>query len=120
MMMLIAIISGIVTYRRIFADFFTFRPGKGQRSWLDGHTVAAVLALPYHLVITHCGLVTLMVMTLPWGIQAAYPNDPACFGAEAFGFTGPPARAGEPIPLTAIEPLIASASRQWDGGQVGG
>ena len=72
MMMLVAIISGIVTHRRIFADFFTFRPGKGSRSWIDGHALVAVAALPYHLMITYTGLVTLMLMTMPWGAEKAY------------------------------------------------
>ena len=60
MFMLVAIFSGIVTHKRIFKDFFTFRPKKGQRSWLDAHNVTAVLALPYHLMITYTGLVTLI------------------------------------------------------------
>jgi len=33
MFMLVAIISGIITHKKIFTDFFTFRWGKGQRSW---------------------------------------------------------------------------------------
>src|SRR5690606_9696855 len=32
MLMLIAIVSGVITHKKIFVDFFTFRPGKGQRS----------------------------------------------------------------------------------------
>ena len=46
MAMLVAIISGIIIHKKIFKDFFTFRPGKGQRSWLDGHNASAVLLLP--------------------------------------------------------------------------
>src|SRR3546814_11811539 len=53
MFMLVAIISGIVTHKRIFKDFFTFRPRKGQRSWMDAHNVVAVLALPYPLMIPY-------------------------------------------------------------------
>ncbi len=41
MFMLVAIISGIITHKKIFKDFFTFRPGKGQRSWLDFRTTSA-------------------------------------------------------------------------------
>ncbi|MFT3978768.1 MAG: PepSY-associated TM helix domain-containing protein, partial [Sphingomonas bacterium] len=47
MLMLVVLISGIATHRRIFADFFTMRPGKGKRSWLDAHNVLGVLALPF-------------------------------------------------------------------------
>src|SRR3546814_15120576 len=56
MFMLIAILSGIVTHKKIFADFFMLRFGKGQRSWLDAHNVAEVFALPFHLMITYTGL----------------------------------------------------------------
>ncbi|MCP6167445.1 PepSY domain-containing protein, partial [Klebsiella pneumoniae] len=50
LVMLVALVSGIVTHRRIFADFFTFRRGKAsQRNWLDAHNVTGVLALPFHL-----------------------------------------------------------------------
>ncbi|WP_440975758.1 PepSY-associated TM helix domain-containing protein, partial [Pseudoxanthomonas winnipegensis] len=47
MFMLVAIITGVITHKKIFKDFFTFRPRKGQRSWLDFHNVSAVMALPY-------------------------------------------------------------------------
>jgi len=42
MLMLVAIISGVITHKRIFKEFFTFRPKKGQRSWLDAHNAVAV------------------------------------------------------------------------------
>lgn len=44
LVLLIVLVTGIVVHRRIFADFFTFRPGKGQRSWLDAHNVASVVS----------------------------------------------------------------------------
>src|SRR5256885_4150372 len=46
MLMFVAIITGVITHKKIFTDFFTFRPRKGQRSWLDAHNATAVLALP--------------------------------------------------------------------------
>ena len=60
----VAIISGVITHRRIFADFFTFRTRRGQRSWLDAHNAVAVLALPFHLMITYTGLVTLLFLAM--------------------------------------------------------
>jgi uncharacterized iron-regulated membrane protein len=72
MFMLIALLSGIVIHKRIFKDFFSFRVNKGPRSWLDGHNLSAVLALPYHLMITFTGLVTFMLMFMPWGILTAF------------------------------------------------
>jgi hypothetical protein len=50
--MLTATISGVITHKRIFVDFFTLRWSKGQRSWLDAHNVSAVLALPFHAMIS--------------------------------------------------------------------
>lgn len=48
MVMLVALVTGIIAHKRIFKDFFTFRPAKGQRSWLDGHNATGVLAMPFH------------------------------------------------------------------------
>lgn len=45
MVMFIGLITGIITHKKIFKDFFTFRPRKGQRSWLDGHNAVGVLVL---------------------------------------------------------------------------
>jgi len=56
--MLVAILSGVVTHKKIFTDFFQMRFGKGQRSWLDAHNATGVLALPFHVMITYTGLVT--------------------------------------------------------------
>ena len=114
MMMLVAILSGVITHRRIFADFFTFRPGKAAgRSWLDGHNALGVLALPYHLMITYTGLLTLMVLYMPWGIQAAYKGDQQAFFTEALGFSAPVRPARQPGTLTDIAPLIEEALRRW-------
>jgi uncharacterized iron-regulated membrane protein len=120
MFMLVAILSGIVTHRRIFKDFFTFRPNKGQRSWLDFHNVSAVLALPYHLMITYTGLVTLMFMYMPWGVNAVYPDREAMFFAELFKGTSADAKAaGVPASLAPLAPMLAQASAAWDGAPAG-
>lgn len=74
MLMLVAIISGIITHKKIFKDFFTFRSGKGQRSWLDAHNATAVFALPFHLMITLSGLLLLMFTLMPWGVNQAYES----------------------------------------------
>ena len=53
MLMLVALVSGVITHKKFFTDFLTFRPGQGQRSWLDIHNVLSVTALPFHLVLTY-------------------------------------------------------------------
>ncbi len=116
MFMLVSILSGVVTHKRIFKDLFTFRPKKGQRSWLDAHNVTAVLALPYHLMITYTGLVTLMLLYMSAGIGAAYPTDTDQFFADAFPSRADERKAsGERAPLTALAPLLLQAERHWGG-----
>lgn len=120
MAMLVSIISGVITHRRIFADFFTFRPGKAQRSWLDAHNATAVLALPYHLMITYTGLLTLMFLYLPFGLDAAYGNQRAAFQAEASRGITPPVRANRAAELIDLAPLLAQARAHWpDNAAVG-
>ncbi len=114
MAMLSAIISGVITHKRIFVDFFTLRWSKGQRSWLDAHNASAVIALPFHAMITYTGLITLVAMYMPWPIIANY-KDPATFETAVFG-TEPEAEfAGRPTPLVDVGPLVAEASKQWGG-----
>ncbi|WP_374663603.1 PepSY-associated TM helix domain-containing protein [Acinetobacter sp.] len=74
MLMLVAIISGVITHKKILKDFFTFRSGKGQRSWLDAHNATAVFALPFHLMISFSGLLLLMFVLMPWGVERIYEN----------------------------------------------
>lgn len=117
MFMLVAIVSGVITHRRIFKDFFTFRPRKGQRSWLDAHNAAGVLALPFHLMITYSGLVTLMFLTMPAGLKTLYGEQTGAFFAQVLPqAVRPPPAAGEPRPLTDVPALLAKASAHWGGG----
>lgn len=72
MLMFIAIITGVITHKKIFSDFFTFRPGKGQRSWLDAHNLISVISLPFYLMITYSGLLFFLYAYLPLGVPFAY------------------------------------------------
>jgi len=131
MFMFVAIISGVITHKKIFSEFFTFRPRKGQRSWLDAHNATAVLALPFHIIITFSGLLLLMSMLLPWGAQAVYDGDMQKYFAESRGRTGgagaerdASARGGrspiaESAALTAIGPLMEIAQARWPERGVG-
>ncbi|MDO5101663.1 MAG: PepSY-associated TM helix domain-containing protein [Lautropia sp.] len=115
MFMLVAIISGIITHKKIFADFFTFRWGKGQRSWLDAHNGLAVLGLPFHLMITYTGLVTMMLMYMPWGAETAFPTPPqqTALRAELSSFRPPAPPSAEQAPLTPVADLVRQAQARW-------
>ncbi|WP_374406391.1 PepSY-associated TM helix domain-containing protein [Pelagerythrobacter sp.] len=117
MAMLVAILSGIVTHKKIIADFFLFRPGKGQRSWLDAHTASSVLFLPFILMITYTGLVTLATQYMPWGISANYAEE-GQFWNDALPWPMPEEKTG-PAPLVPIAPLVERAERSW-GAEAGG
>ncbi|WP_420144711.1 PepSY-associated TM helix domain-containing protein [Sphingobium sp.] len=118
MFMLIAIFSGIVTHKKIFADFFMLRFGKGQRSWLDAHNVTAVFALPFYLMITYTGLVTLAVQYMPWGIAASYKSADTFF-EQVFPGEREAERSGAAAPLLPVAPMMAVASQRWNGAEVG-
>ena len=117
MVMFVALISGIITHKKIFKDFFTFRPRKGQRTWLDGHNAVGVLVLPFHLMITYSSLVIFMTMVMPASILVAYDNNPRSFFNELLPATNNPKAAGQPGTLVALAPLLDQALQQWPGGR---
>jgi uncharacterized iron-regulated membrane protein len=119
MVMFVALISGIITHKKIFKDFFTFRPRKGQRSWLDGHNAVGVLVLPFHLMITYSSLVIFMTMVMPASILAAYNGDTKAFFGDVFPATNTLGAAGQPAPLPPLAPMLEKAREQWSSGQVG-
>lgn len=121
MFMLVAILSGIITHKKIFIDFFTFRRGKGQRSWLDAHNALSVFGLPFHLMITYTGLVTLMALYMPWGQQAAIktPVERQQLSAELSAFLRPGKASGETHALASVEDMVRQAQARWGRGNIG-
>ncbi|GAB7539715.1 PepSY-associated TM helix domain-containing protein [Burkholderia sp. 3C] len=121
MFMLVAIVSGVITHKKIFVDFFTFRWGKGQRSWLDAHNALSVFGLPFHLMITYTGLVTLMTMYMPWGNQMALktPELQAAFNSQISAFIQPGTPSGTPARLAPVEPMVRTAQARWGEQGVG-
>ncbi|WP_065309713.1 PepSY-associated TM helix domain-containing protein [Janthinobacterium psychrotolerans] len=112
MVMLVALVSGVITHRRIFKDFFTFRPAKGQRSWLDAHNAVAVLTLPFQLMIAYTGLVFFADDYVPAPVLAQYGVDNAkkSFLAD-WNDVGKPARSGQPLAIPDLEPFARRAEQ---------
>lgn len=115
--MFVALISGVVTHRQFFADFFTFRAGRpGLRSWLDFHNVTAVLALPFYFMITYSALVIFIALYMPWGRQiladpAAAPRGAARAPAVPSGERSAAPKAWvAPAPLA---PMLAAVEQAW-------
>lgn len=111
---LVALVSGIVIHKKLFKEFFTFRPNKGQRSWLDAHNAAGVLLMPFHLMIVYTGIIIFGLIYLPAALQALYDGDIATFYEEyieeAPHHHGP---STAPLaPLVALGPLLTQAEHR--------
>ncbi|MGY3147036.1 putative iron-regulated membrane protein [Bradyrhizobium sp. USDA 3397] len=121
MFMLVAIISGVITHKKIFVDFFTFRWSKGQRSWLEAHNALSVFGLPFHFMITYTGLVTLMALYMPWGENAAFktPAERQQMTSELSVFIQPGKPSGQSAPLASVEDMVRQAQERWGKGNVG-
>ncbi|MDR5767580.1 MULTISPECIES: PepSY-associated TM helix domain-containing protein [unclassified Caballeronia] len=121
MFMLVAIVSGVITHKKIFVDFFTFRWGKGQRSWLDAHNALSVFGLPFHAMITYTGLVTLMAMYMPWGAQTAFrtPAERAAMTSQLSAFIQPRESSGQNAPLAPVDAMVREAQARWGRDKVG-
>ena len=121
MFMLVAIFSGVITHKKIFIDFFTFRGGKGQRSWLDAHNALSVFGLPFHLMITYSGLITLMVLYMPWGSDAAFktPAERQAMTMETSSFVPAGKPAGQPAQLAPVADMVRQAQARWGRDNIG-
>ncbi|MBA1204548.1 PepSY domain-containing protein [Pseudomonas capeferrum] len=111
LVMLAGLVTGIVIHKKIFREFFTFRPNKGQRSWLDFHNASAVLLLPFHLMITYTGLVIFMLIYIPAAVDALFEGDTRAY-FQSQGHGGPPPfrqLIKQPGQLTDVVPLLAQA-----------
>ncbi|MGI2156320.1 PepSY-associated TM helix domain-containing protein [Shewanella baltica] len=113
MFMLIALISGIVIHKRIFKDMFSFRRDKGARSWLDAHNVSSVIALPYHLMITYTGLITLMLIYIPWTVDTAYSGDNQAFLKELNPARQTEKATGISAPQVLLSQLLPQVQAAW-------
>lgn len=117
MMMMVLCVSGVVIHRKIFADFFTFRPErKIRRATLDLHNIAGVLGLPFHVVISVSGLVILFSLYFPSSIWAVYRQDARLFAREAYGtYVRPSSR--QPADLISFDAIVTRAKQVWGQGE---
>lgn len=72
LILLISLITGVITHKKIIKEFFTFRAFKGQRSLLDLHHITGVITFPFYLVMAFTGLLILFYLVLPWGLSEQY------------------------------------------------
>ncbi len=117
--MLALCVSGVVIHRKIFTDFFTFRPDKQPRRLvLDLHNVTGVLGLPFHFVITLSGLIIFFAIYFPASIEVAFPDGRRAFNAETYGNYSRP-KANRPAESAAsLDALVRDAENLWGGGKI--
>lgn len=109
--MLIALISGVVIHKRIFVDMFSFRANKGSRSWLDLHNVSSVLALPFHLMITYTGIMTLIFLYFPYAVSTAYDGDFDQFFQQIDPTWQSVSATGEKAIITNVDAVLQQAQK---------
>jgi len=116
--MMALLISGVIIHKKIFADFFTFRPGKStQRATLDVHNVSSVLLLPFHFIITLSGLIIFVFIYMKPGIALMYGAEAGKLSQEAFSQVSraPAKESGE---LASVDAMVTQAKAMWGGGGV--
>lgn len=121
MAMIVLIISGVFIHRKIFADFFTFRPRKKLgRASLDLHNLTGVLALPFHFVISFSGLVIFAgwYASLPWLAASSFGVDGAEKITKLYNEINEYTHydrgaAGETAEMVSIDKLVLIANAAW-------
>ncbi|MGA0605177.1 PepSY-associated TM helix domain-containing protein [Phenylobacterium sp. VNQ135] len=119
--MLAALVSGVVMHRRIFREFFTFRPDKARlRSTLDLHNMTGVLALPFLFVITLSGLFIFANIYLPSGQLLMRDWSDAQASASIASTRLAEEAAHRPGGLASVDAMMRQAEARWAAEGVGG
>lgn len=118
MFMLVGLATGVVIHKKIFRDFFTFRPGKGQTSWLDAHNAFAVTALPFHVMITWSGLVLFLFTYMPVPLAVIYGERAGDFKAEMQWLAEPALPEAPRAPMAPLSGILDEVERRVGADQV--
>ncbi len=112
--MLIALVTGVIIHRKIFREFFTFRPKKqAQRSTLDLHNLTGVVALPFHFFFAFTGLVIFASIYLPV-TETMFRAQHEAHEKQEEAETGLPLHpAGTAAPLASVDAMVQEAQRRW-------
>ncbi len=116
--MLLLLVTGVIIHRKIFADFFTFRPEKKLgRSSLDLHNLSGTLFLPFHFLITFSGLMVFSgwYTSIPWYVGPDSIGKPVAEmlnEADKYGHFRREA-SGEAGSIVALDPLVRQAEEIW-------
>lgn len=114
MTMLLLVVTGLFTHRKILAELFTFRPKKPLgRSTLDLHTLTGLMALPFYIMVCVSGLIISLQTFLPWATKLPFNGDTAASTlALRGGIKITPANLTNPS-LASIDEMVAKAEEKW-------
>lgn len=117
--MMTLLVTGVVIHRKIFADFFTFRPKKNlRRSSLDLHNISGTIFLPFHFLICLSGLAIFagFYAGLPLNfVQLVDPSNRAVelyYPASGYGHFDRDA-SGESAKMAPVQPMVERAEAIW-------
>ncbi|MBX3664907.1 MAG: PepSY domain-containing protein [Burkholderiales bacterium] len=114
LVMLIALVTGVVMHRKIFREFFTFRPWRaGQRSTLDLHNLTGVVALPFHFFFALTGLIIFAGIYFPIGHTMLKPLHDRSEVIESQRTGLPHERSGVAAPLSSVDAMVVEAKKRW-------
>ncbi|MDZ7925407.1 MAG: PepSY-associated TM helix domain-containing protein [Marinagarivorans sp.] len=114
LMMLAALVTGVVIHRKIFREFFTFRPKKHtQRSALDLHNMTGVVALPFHFFFAFTGVVIFAGIYFPINQSLLKPLHDYGHEQEAERKGLPHDPAGIAAPMASVDAMVVEAKRRW-------
>lgn len=115
LMMLAALVTGVIMHRKVFREFFTFRPWKRtQRASLDLHNLTGVVALPFHFFFAFTGLVIFASFYfLPVTSTMLDPLHKQHEIHEAASTGLPHDAAGVPGKVSSVDAMVDEAKRRW-------
>ncbi|MCV6613998.1 MAG: PepSY domain-containing protein [Cellvibrionaceae bacterium] len=113
--MFIALITGIIAHRKLFKDFFTFRPQKGKAAWLDLHNLTSIASLPFQLMITYSGLIFVITTWMPLVALSSYEFDTKALRQDLNKLRGglEISAADSPAPLAYSDTILAQLEANW-------
>ncbi|WP_425408161.1 PepSY-associated TM helix domain-containing protein [Hyphococcus sp.] len=117
--MMVLLVTGVVIHRKIFVDFFTFRPKKKiRRSSLDLHNVTGVVFLPFHFLICLSGFAIFAgwYASIPFEVVRGFSESNRVvelfYAADDYAYYRRES-AGAPAKMADIAPFVARAEEIW-------
>ena len=120
LLMFVGVVTGVIAHKKIFKDFFTFRPRKGQRSWLDAHNLLSVSSLPFLTMITYSGLLFVTFFYMPMIAIGSVGFDTERASKMLDFLNVQVERSGTPAELTDVIAIATAANAEWGEGNVRG